>query len=73
MGPLKHFKLCVSKTPDFSSIHNILGKAMKVYSRWAVMRWRHPNLVPVWLRVKKEDHPKLMCPKVLLRVEGLLT
>ena len=42
MGILEHFKLCVSKAPDFS----ILGRAMEVYSRWAVIRWRHPNLVP---------------------------
>ena len=48
MGPLEHFKLCVRKTQDFSSIWR--------YSRKAVIGWRHPNLVPEWLRARR-------CPK----------
>ena len=37
-----------------------------------MIAWRHPNLVAVWLRAKKEDCPKLMCRKVLLTVERVV-
>ena len=61
--------LCVS----ISGPYSLLGRAMEVYSRRAVIKWRHPNLASAQLKAKNKDHPKLMCHKVLLSVEGVVS
>ena len=54
-----------------SAPYSSLGWTKVVYSHKAVIGWRHPNLVTAWLRAK-QDHPKLMCCKVLLTVERIV-
>ena len=53
-----------------SAVEGCPLSGVPLYSHRAVIGWRHPDLVPAWLRAKKEDHPRLICRKVLLSVEG---